>query len=179
GPGEKPAVPRHGVARAGDQPPLLIGIEERRLPGRPGDDDPVVASLQQLRDVLAERSRSDVAGGRIERCGDRGEHAAEATSAHDGGSMLDRLSVMPAGLSLAGSAATTPAGAAIRARRRGVFIFSSKSAGLDDVATAVSYLPVRSLARSLGGLSAVCIAYRSGDPWLWLDRFGARFAALR
>src|SRR5205807_4760881 len=103
--------------------------------GRAGDEDAVEPLGEQAGGVVPQVDRSDLPRGGIERRGDGGEDAPDPLRAHCPGSRLDRSSVKPAGLS-----ATASAGETTRERRRSVRICSSKSAGLDEAASAVSYV---------------------------------------
>ena len=132
GPGHEPAAVGQHLPHPRDEPTLLVGVEQRRLPRRPRDHEAIEALLDEARHVAPEMNRREVARGAVERRREGGEHAPELLLRHEGGSRLDRSSLKPARFS------TAPAGGPVRNGRRSVRICSSKSAGFEAAASAVS-----------------------------------------
>jgi len=134
------AIPQR-FARESDQLTMFVRIEQRRLTRGAGHDNAIHALGKQPLDVLPELNRGEVTRRRVERCRDgRNDSRGCLLAIGHCGSMLDRSSVRPAGLSDAGAAAAaagTGAGAT-RERRRNVLSCSWKSDGLDAAARAVS-----------------------------------------
>src|SRR5206468_2585177 len=148
GSSDQPCAVRHGLACDSDEPALLACIEESGLARRSRDDDAVDAGSQKTGDVLAERLRRDLTGGRLEGRRNRREDPLRNLAIRHFGNMLDKSSVKPADL-LSGSAGAGWAAGATRERRRSVRTCSWKSEGFDEAASAVSYVTMSSATRSI------------------------------
>src|SRR5213596_2441278 len=149
-PGDEQLAVTQLFARELHQLLLLVGVEQGRLTGGPGYDHARDALGEQLGDVLPELAGREVARPRVERRRDGGKDSRGRLLPNSHfGSMLDKSSVKPAGLSDAGAADAAAGAGATRERRRSVFIWRWNSEGLDEAASAVSAVTMSLATRSM------------------------------